>query len=210
MPPVPEQSDRTVWHLLLRLAGLHTTASLRPVEVEVLLALLVPRWPGVAVLADTAPNTRSLATRLGRSPFAVRQAVQAVAAAGLVELRPLRLTAAGEDLADSLAVWPSLPPAALQQLSEAERSALAVDLISHLRDLQFRNAIPAVKLCVFCTHFQPDVFPGTSRPHYCGLTQQLISPGNIRLDCPEHRRRRDMDAAVEAPLAVGNQRPRGR
>ena len=144
-----------------------------------------------------SPRSGDAADALGITPQTASVAIAALVQKGLVIKAPdandrraatLRLTRQGEVAARVAAQWPEFLTNAVQELDSNERQAFLRILVKMIRRLQVDGEIVPQRLCVTCTHFQPDSPAGRAgAPHFCALKNTALGEIDIRLDCPEHR-----------------------
>ncbi len=137
-----------------------------------------------------------LATRLDLTHPTVSDAASALVRKGLVRRSrkgpdgrspTLDLTPAGERTADELEAWqgPFLRSLAARSAPEKQRTlGLLLAVIEHL---QREGVITVARTCTTCRFFRRDVHAGP-RPHHCALLEVPLGDGDLRVDCPEHRR----------------------
>jgi hypothetical protein len=58
-------------------------------------------------------------------------------------------------------------------------------IVKMIRMLQEQGLVPVTGMCVTCTHFRPNVRPGTSA-HHCAFVDAPLPSEQLRIDCPEH------------------------
>lgn len=97
----------------------------------------------------------------------------------------LTLTKSGMREATTAAAWPISLVEAIDALPEPERGGLLRGLIGMIRTLQEQGAVPTARMCVGCTYFRPNEYPGTPRPHHCLLIDAPIADSDLRVDCAE-------------------------
>lgn len=97
----------------------------------------------------------------------------------------LTLTRAGTREAAKAGEWPSSMIQAVDALPEQERAALLRGLIGMIREMQARGSIPTARMCVGCTYFRPNEYPGQAKAHHCMLIEAPIADSDLRIDCAE-------------------------
>ena len=97
----------------------------------------------------------------------------------------LTLTKPGVREATTAAAWPPSLVEAIDALPESERAGLLRGLIGMIRTLQEQGAVPTARMCVGCTYFRPNEYPGTHKPHHCLLIDAPIGDSDLRIDCGE-------------------------
>ncbi|MGM1060838.1 MarR family winged helix-turn-helix transcriptional regulator [Saccharothrix sp. Mg75] len=141
-----------------------------------------------------------LAALLGVSTATASTAVGTLVTKGLVVKEPgpdkrsvtLRLTGAGEAVADRASAWPDFLSRAVDTFGDAEQADLLLLLVKLIRTLQLNGDIPPQRTCVTCRYFRPRVHEGTENPHHCAYLDAPFGDRHLRLDCPEQA-----DAAPE-------------
>jgi DNA-binding MarR family transcriptional regulator len=96
------------------------------------------------------------------------------------------LTPKGNKIAKELVIWPKSAVTGLDDLSSHEKATLLNLLLKTIRGLQVARKIPVSKMCITCTYFRPDQYPGSSEPHHCNLVNKPFGDGELRVHCPEH------------------------
>ncbi|MEU5695339.1 MarR family winged helix-turn-helix transcriptional regulator [Actinosynnema sp. NPDC020468] len=135
----------------------------------------------------------ALAGLLGVSAPTASTAVNTLVTKGLVVKEPgpdrrsitLRLTAAGEEVADRAAEWPAVLVRAVDALDPAEQTALLRSLVTLVRALQEAGEISPQRMCVTCRHFRPHVHADPRNPHHCAFVDEPFGDRHLRLDCAE-------------------------
>ena len=188
-------------------------ASLTPTQGQAL-AVLAARGAGLGVGA--------LAEALGVRQPTASDALAALVAKGLVRKTrrrddgravALALTPAGRRAAKASAAWPDFLLKAVGALAADERRVLMAALVKMIRALQVAGEIPVARLCVDCTHFRPRVHADPLRPHHCAFVDAAFGDGSLRLDCADHTRASEADAAIAwrrfslAPVATKENLP---
>ncbi|MEE3719707.1 MarR family winged helix-turn-helix transcriptional regulator [Tumidithrix elongata RA019] len=97
----------------------------------------------------------------------------------------ITLTPKGQKLATQTSCWSDLLLGAVGEMSELEQTIFMRGLIKMIRKLQEAGQIPIAKMCVTCRFFQPNRYPHSDRPHYCGLVDAPFGDRNLRLECPD-------------------------
>ena len=151
----------------------------------------------IAARGAQAPRSGDAADALGITPQTASVAIAALVQKGLVIKAPdmndrraasLRLTRQGEVAARVATQWPDFLTNALQELDGGERQAFLRILLKLIRRLQLDGEIVPQRLCVTCTHFQPNAQPERSgTPYRCAFFDMAMGDIDLRLDCTEHR-----------------------
>lgn len=151
----------------------------------------------IAARGAQAPRSGDAADALGITPQTASVAIAALVQKGLVIKAPdvndrraasLRLTRQGEVAARVATQWPDFLTNAMQELDSGERQAFLRILVKLIRRLQLDGEIVPQRLCVTCTHFQPNAPSGRAGPPYrCAFFDMAMSDIDLRLDCTEHR-----------------------
>jgi DNA-binding MarR family transcriptional regulator len=97
----------------------------------------------------------------------------------------LALTKRGNTEAATAAEWPASLVKAIDALPEPERTALLRGLIGMIRTLQDQGAVPTARMCVGCTYFRPNEYPGRPKSHHCLFIDAPIGDSDLRIDCGE-------------------------
>jgi len=97
----------------------------------------------------------------------------------------LALTKTGEREAATAAGWPTSLTGAVDALPEPERAGLLRGLIGMIRTLQEHGAVPTARMCVGCTYFRPNEYPGQPKTHHCMFIEAPIGDSDLRIDCGE-------------------------
>lgn len=130
---------------------------------------------------------------LGVSAPTASDAMNALAAKGLVLKAPgakprsisLRLTPAGEALADATQDWPAFLADAVETLEPDEQAALLRTLVKIIRAMQLNGDIVSQKMCVTCRYFRPNVHQNALAPHHCAFVDAPFGDRHLRLSCKE-------------------------
>lgn len=162
------------------------TSELHPTQAQILTLLA----------ARPAPlRIGQLAAELGVSSATTSDSVTALERKGLVHRATcahdaravaVTLTAAGERTATSISEWPDTMLRAVNDLTDAEQSALLTIVVKMIRSLQDQQAIPTSRMCITCRYFEPDAHPGSDRPHHCRFVDAPFADSDLRLDCFDH------------------------
>lgn len=97
----------------------------------------------------------------------------------------LALTKGGVREAATASRWPSSMVDAIDALPEPERAGLLRGLIGMIRTLQEQGSVPTARMCVGCTYFRPNEYPGQPKVHHCMLIDAPIGDADLRIDCGE-------------------------
>jgi DNA-binding MarR family transcriptional regulator len=133
---------------------------------------------GLGVTAATASDAVSTLARKGL--------VAKVHAADDRRRLAVRLTAAGERLAERSGLWPDFLLETVEALAPDEQAAFLRGLTKMIHSLQERGRIPVARMCVSCRYFQPNVHPDPERPHHCAFVDAPFGDRELRLDCADH------------------------
>lgn len=162
-----------------------TTAGITPTQGQIL-AYLLSQPEGAR------PSEISIA--LGVTTPTISDSVAALVAKGLIERSKdpadgravrIRLTRPGKELAEAAAGWMDVLLTAVDALSPAEQLTLLRTIITMIRALQDRGAIPVARMCVNCRYFQPFVHNDQERPHHCAFVGAPFGDGALRIECPD-------------------------
>lgn len=151
----------------------------------------------LAALEGREHGVRDVARVLGLAPATVSEAVAALEAKGLVRKDPaaadrrrvvLALTPAGQRLAQEAGVGLAAVRAALAGLPVEAKAAAYRVVLEAIAALLRRGRIPYVRMCLSCLYFD-------EAASACRLLEQPLRPEDLRLDCPEHVPRAEVEAA---------------
>ena len=95
-------------------------------------------------------------------------------------------TKRGAELGARARAWREFMAEAVTELSAEEQRVFFGGVVKMIRALQEQGLVPLDGMCVTCTHFRPNVRPGTT-PHHCALVDAPLAGEHLRLDCPEHQ-----------------------
>jgi len=163
-----------------------TAENLNPAQAEIL-QLLRDRSQGVRL--------SWLAAQLSVSAASASDSVTALVTKGLVRkaraeddgrASALWLTDAGKAVAVKMAHAVSFADDAAASLDSASQEALLVGLFRLIAQLQKSERFPAMRACLSCRYFEPNVFPGSAAPHHCALVKAALPITFLRIDCAEH------------------------
>lgn len=161
-------------------------AGLNPTQLMVLQAL-AGRPNGLSV--------KDLARQLSVSQPTTTDSVSALERKALVEKRPdaadgraLRvvITAAGRTAMHSAHATPGSVVEAAAALDTHDQVEMLGLLMSLIRQLQERDAIPIQRMCLSCRHFRPFAHADAARPHHCAFVDAAFGQPDMRMDCREH------------------------
>ncbi|MEK7266568.1 MAG: helix-turn-helix domain-containing protein [Pseudomonadota bacterium] len=160
---------------------------LTPTQADIL-RLVLSRAGGVGLSLAAA--------HAGVSQPTASDAVKALVRKGLLEKRPdpkdgraalLKATRAGRAAG---ARWESGFKLIASAIAKRDQALLLGIVVSAIRKLEQQGAISPQRMCLTCTHFVGDAYPGGVKPHHCRLLETPIGTGDLRIDCPEHEPRR--------------------
>jgi DNA-binding MarR family transcriptional regulator len=98
----------------------------------------------------------------------------------------LRLTPAGEAVAERLVHFGHTLETALSSLDEQELAALERGLGAVVWSLRAGGLLQVAEACRGCVYFRENVAPGTNEPHRCDLIERFLSEQEARLACPDY------------------------
>ncbi len=146
-------------------------------------------------------GVKAVAEHLAVTVATASEAVGTLVDKGLLRKRPdatdgravvLTLTVRGKREAASAAAggeggsgWTSAIVAAVGDMPGAERSLLLRGLVGMVRSMQARGMVPTSRMCVECTHFRPNEYPGKPKSHHCLYIDGPIGDADLRIDCAE-------------------------
>jgi DNA-binding MarR family transcriptional regulator len=169
---------------------------------------LTPTQVQVLLLAASRPQglrLRDVAEELAVTAATTSDAVSALERKGLLGRRPaaddrrgvtIALTTEGREAADRAAAWPDLLLDTVQTLTMNEQAALLRILVKMVHHLQESGRIPAARMCASCRFFQPHVYRDARRPHHCGFVGKPFGDPELQVDCGDHQRAAEEDAAA--------------
>jgi len=132
---------------------------------------------GLAITPATASDTVSALVE--------KQLVKKTKAPDDARAIGIALTEKGEREAINATSWPDFLLNATQDLSLTEQENVLRGLIKIVRSLQENGDIPAMRMCVTCRFFHPNVYDDSDRPHHCTFVDAPFGDRHLRLDCPE-------------------------
>jgi len=135
----------------------------------------------------------ALAELLGVSAPTASDAVNSLVGKGLAAKEPgpdkrsvtLRLTSAGQEVADRTAEWPGFLARAVEALEPSEQAAFLRSLVKIVRALQESGDIAPQRMCVTCRYFRPLVHDDTVNPHHCAYVDAPFGDRHLRWNCAE-------------------------
>jgi DNA-binding MarR family transcriptional regulator len=135
----------------------------------------------------------ALAELLGVSAPTASDTVTSLVVKGMAAKEPgpdkrsvtLKLTPAGEALADRTAEWPDFLARAVETLDPIEQAAFLRSLVKIIRTLQVNGDIPPQRMCVTCRHFRPFAHVEAVNPHHCAYVDAPFGDRHLRLNCAE-------------------------
>jgi DNA-binding MarR family transcriptional regulator len=157
-------------------------AGLTPTQGEILVLLMQRKGP--MRLGEIARETALTAATTS-------DAVSTLETKGLVEKRralddgralAVRLTARGRTAAKRAAQWPDFLAKAVGTLRDDEQAVFYRTLLKTVHQLEAQGTIPAHRMCLTCTHFEPSK-NAKKTPHQCTLLGLKMSDTDLRLDC---------------------------
>jgi len=168
-------------------------AGLTPTQGEILVLLMQRKGP--MRLGEIARETALTAATTS-------DAVSTLETKGLVEKRralddgralAVRLTSRGRTAAKRAAQWPDFLSKAVGTLREEEQAVFYRTLLKTIHQLEAQDTIPAHRMCLSCSHFQPSKNPKKT-PHHCALLDLNMADTDLRLDCSVHEK---ADVAIQ-------------
>jgi DNA-binding MarR family transcriptional regulator len=137
----------------------------------------------------------AVAKNLGVTAATASDAVASLVDKGLVQKTrspadgraiAINLTTSGQQSAGQTATWSNFLLTSMDELTAEEKVVFLRGLIKIIKKLQEQGKISVAKMCVTCSFFQPDRYPGSKKPHHCGLVDAPFADGNLRINCAEH------------------------
>jgi len=162
------------------------TAGINPTQLAIL-DVLEGRPEGLAV--------KLLAQQLNVSQPTATDSILALERKALVEKRPdpddgralrICITRAGLDAVRAGNLAAGAVGQAAAGLDDADQEQFLVLLVSMIRQLQDRDAIPIQRMCVSCQHFRPYAHADATQPHHCNFVDAAFGQQDLRIDCREH------------------------
>jgi DNA-binding MarR family transcriptional regulator len=98
------------------------------------------------------------------------------------------LTRKGEEAANEASRWSELLVPVIQTLPPTQQVELHRALVRLILTLQERKEIAVSQMCVTCNYFRAHVHDKPDAPHHCELVGAPFGDGQIRLNCPDHRK----------------------
>ncbi len=161
-------------------------AGLTPTQSQVLALLSSRATAGMRIttiakeLALKQPTVTDAVNSLVEKKLVIKGKSGEDARSVLVSLSP-----SGKRAALTATQWPDVLLQAINTLDASEQAVFSRVVIKLIRDLQQRGQIPIGRMCTSCTHFRPNIHPGTERPHHCAYINAAIGDVDLRLDCAE-------------------------
>ena len=186
----PPDLDHKIVASLERLAGVFrhllwqeaTHSGLSPLQLQVVVFLRF-HPAGQCTVSDLAREYHVSRATISDAVKVLAQKVLVSRHTDPADLRShsLRLTLAGEQLADQSSRFaaPLSPPVAA--LPPRQKLSLYVNLLTLLHQLQQAGTIPVQRMCFSCRHYGRQ--PGQ---HFCHLLNIPLEGSQLRIDCPEH------------------------
>jgi DNA-binding MarR family transcriptional regulator len=143
------------------------------------------------------PRISELAEALGVTVPTASKSISALVEKKLVRKNPssndarnvvISLTAKGKKTALKAAGWPDFLMGAVGVLTRDERTTFFRGLLKVIRTLQEKRQIPAVRMCLTCSYFRPNIYPDQSQPHHCAFVDAPFGDSDLVLDCPDHEK----------------------
>jgi DNA-binding MarR family transcriptional regulator len=195
-------SGLTKIHLALRNQAWRTNEnhSVAPAQRQIL--LLLRSRP------HRAPTVSDIAEYLTVTPGSASLAIRGLAESGLVRKSrsgpdarhvTLALTAKGRRRADSTLKWSDFLARAAETLTVPDQEALLRTLLKILLILHERGEIPAIRMCLTCRHFRPNVHAASEQSHQCAMLDAPFGDALLRIDCPAHDPARPEERMTSRP-----------
>jgi DNA-binding MarR family transcriptional regulator len=149
-------------------------------------------------------RVKEIAAHLGVSAPSATDTISALEKKNLVERNPdatdaravgVRITHDGKAMLKAVGLVGSNTEQALSTFSVSEQADLFLLVVKLIRQLQVAGAISNQRMCVTCTHFRPNFYPGAKHPHHCAFVNAAFETGDLRIDCGDHE---TADPAVQA------------
>jgi len=160
---------------------------LSPVQARVLLDL--------RFRAEEGRRVGALAEQFSLTAATVSDALTTLVEKGLVTKVPdpddrrariVQLTVEGEERADTLSTWAEPVREPLHSLSAERKTESMTVVMDVIAKLEEADLISRARMCRTCRFFGENTHDDPDAPHHCNLLDLPLSPGDLRMDCPEH------------------------
>lgn len=187
--PVPSVAEKTV-AALERLAVAHRAFGQQVATEHRLTPLQVQLLELVAAGPPPPARVEALRRELQLSQPTVSDAAAALHAKGLIRREPdpadgrrhlLTLTPAGGRVTDQLAHRHRRLVSAVAALPADQREEILGSLLQLIAALHRAGVITVARTCLTCR------FHAVRGGHYCTLLELALTPGDLRVNCPEHQ-----------------------
>ena len=98
----------------------------------------------------------------------------------------LELTSSGKRLAIKLRDWQAAITEQMKQFSPETKETVTIFLMELIALLQRAGTICIARMCITCSFFRRDAYPGSERPHHCALTGRSIADSGVEIDCDKY------------------------
>ncbi len=164
--------------------------SLSPIQVQVLIFLLYhsSEKRKVSYLADEFNMTKAT----------ISDTIKTLEQKNLItkEYEPhdtrsyiIHLTKKGKDIAGKTSLFTKEIRTPVDQLHPDDKEGLLLSLLNIIRHLNRSEVITIQRMCMTCTYYRPSA---KGQKHFCKLLNQPLYTKDLRVDCPEHKIRADM------------------
>lgn len=159
--------------------------TLSPIQIQVLVYLRRHEESRASLLADEFDVTGATVSEVLRS-LSDKGLVSRERSRDDARVQVLRLTPLGEKAAEEVSDWAAVLEQHLHAHSDAEKVIVMRFLLDLIQDLHRAGLITVSRMCSTCRYFGRDESGIPETPHYCGLMEQPLGDGDLRLDCEEH------------------------
>ena len=95
----------------------------------------------------------------------------------------LELSSSGRNVSKKLSNWAKDVQKCISRFSPETKTKVMVFLMELIASLQRAGIITISRMCILCENFQMNVYPKSSKPHYCRLTNTQIGVEDLKIDC---------------------------
>lgn len=138
----------------------------------------------------------NLAEEFGLTQPTVSEAIKSLEGKGLITRKReerdgrafiLELTLAGRKTAEKTSGWSEALKRHIQGFSPQEKEGVMLFLMELIKSLREAGVIRVARMCIACSNFQRNAFPGSRSPHYCRLTSTPLANSELNMDCTGHK-----------------------
>jgi DNA-binding MarR family transcriptional regulator len=137
----------------------------------------------------------SLAQEFDLTQATVSDAIKVLTRKGLTTKKPsqldgraftLKLTSSGKRLAIKLSGWQAGITEQIKGMLPDRKESTIIFLTDLIALLQRGGIISTARMCISCSFFRRDAYPGSERPHHCALTGRSIADSGVEIDCDKY------------------------